>query len=190
MDINDYPSPNYSPRKAGTRVDTVLIHHTATVEDQRALRWLCYPGSGVSAHYVVGVRGAVYRLVDERHKAWHAGAGRLPWEAVAPYDFNHRSIGVEVVNPGDGVTPFTKEQYRALEWLVPDVARRLGGVASVVAGWAALGMHPAATGIEREGRAGVCWALGHRDVAPGRKTDPADNFDWSRIRQALERGVA
>ena len=34
------------------------------------------------------------------------------------------------------------------------------------------------------------FVLGHRDVAPGRKTDPADNFDWGRIRAALAGGVA
>jgi N-acetylmuramoyl-L-alanine amidase len=26
-------------------------------------------------------------------------------------------------------------------------------------------------------------------VAPGRKTDPADNFDWARIRRAVDAAV-
>ena len=58
--------------------------------------------------YLVMHGRSVWRLVPEHLKAWHAGKGRLPWETCEPYDFNHRSIGIEVVNPGDGVTPFTR----------------------------------------------------------------------------------
>ena len=29
----------------------------------------------------------------------------------------------------------------------------------------------------------VRWIAGHSDVAPGRKTDPGPNFDWSALRQ-------
>jgi N-acetylmuramoyl-L-alanine amidase len=177
--IIDRPSPNHSPRKPGVRVDTVLIHHTASDFDKPTIEWLCSPTSGVSAHYVVGTKGAVVRLVDEGRKAWHAGKGRLPWETCKEYDFNHRSIGIEVVNPGDGKTPFTEAQYAALCWLVPDIVRRLG--------WERARVHPGDDFILLGG--GVAWragyVLGHRDVAPGRKTDPADNFDWGRIRRAL-----
>lgn len=186
MTIIDFPSPNHSERKAGVRVDTVLIHHTATRGDgvgtTHALEWLTSPRSKVSAHYLIGHDGCVYQLVFENLKAWHAGKGRLPWETCEPYDFNHRSIGIEVVNPGDGVTPFTEAQYRALEWLVPDVVRRLGRDVffrlepCLVHGPQAKNEH--------------VYVLGHRDVAPGRKTDPADNFDWGRIRKALAGGVA
>jgi AmpD protein len=27
--------------------------------------------------------------------------------------------------------------------------------------------------------------VGHSDIAPGRKTDPGDSFDWQRIQKAL-----
>jgi N-acetylmuramoyl-L-alanine amidase len=192
MTIIDHPSPNHSPRKVGVRVDTVLIHHTGGGGDVAALRWLRNGGSGVSAHYVIGVKGDVWRLVPEHLKAWHAGKGRLPWETCPVYDFNHRSIGIEVVNPGDGVTPFTEAQYRALEWLVPDIVRRHRAVAVCAAGW----RHPEPLKVDTLGQRGwpgslgeMC-VLGHRDVAPGRKTDPADNFDWGRIRASLAGNVA
>ena len=199
MTIIDHPSPNHSERKTGVCVDTVLIHHTGTDGhgnwgDLSALWTLCSPKAGVSAHYLVKQSGDVLRLVPEHLKAWHAGKGCLPWETCEPYDVNHRSIGIEVVNPGDGQTPFTEAQYAALEWLVSDVVRRLG--------WDVV--HMRAEGREwmlRQGAAFLAsadpskeitygYVLGHRDVAPGRKTDPADNFDWGRIRKALAGGVA
>lgn len=180
MQIFDHPSPNHSVRKAGVRVDTVLIHHTATNGEYAARDWLCRQGSGVSAHYLISRGGVIWRLVPEDRKAWHAGNGRLPWETCPEYDFNHRSIGIEVVNPGDGVTPFTEAQYRALEWLVPDVIQRLEGPGVVRAG---------APHVPVRFHDPCVWVLGHRDVAPGRKTDPADNFDWGRIRQALQVAV-
>jgi N-acetylmuramoyl-L-alanine amidase len=185
MTIIEHPSPNHSARRPGVRVDTVLLHHTATATDEAALTWMCERKSKVSAHYVVGVSGRVYRLVPESRTAWHAGLGRLPWEEVRPYDFNHRSIGVELVNPGDGVTPFAEAQYRALSELLPDIVRRLGTHASI---WP-LGDVMTARRVRQPNpgeEQGTVYILGHRDVAPGRKTDPADNFDWSRVREALQ----
>jgi N-acetylmuramoyl-L-alanine amidase len=181
-EVIEHPSPNYSERKKGVRVDTVLLHHTASPSDalgtRNTLNWMCNRMARVSAHYLVGHAGDIYRLVPESKKAWHAGKGRLPWESCPEYDFNHRSIGIEIVNPGDGKTPFTEAQYRALAWLVPDVCKRLGSIATI-----------------RPQRAyrdptDMVYVLGHRDVAPGRKTDPADNFDWGRIREALAGGAA
>jgi N-acetylmuramoyl-L-alanine amidase len=186
VNIIDHPSPNHSPRKPGVRVDTIVIHHTATRENGPALKWLCNPTSGVSAHYVVGTPGNVWRLVPEHLKAWHAGKGRLPWETCPEYDFNYRSIGIEVVNPGDGKTPFTEAQYVALEGLVPDVVRRLEWSDVHVFGG---GREQWSTRIPSARRPVRGTVLGHRDVAPGRKTDPADNFDWGRIRQALAGGA-
>lgn len=187
MTIVDHPSPNHSPRKAGVRVDTVLLHHTASSNDFSTAGWLCNPDSGVSAHYLVCTDGRVLRLVYEHRKSWHAGKGRLPWETVPEYDFNHRSIGIEVVNPGDGKTPFTEAQYAALEWLVPDILSRIEPLTHVY-GWSdgkqvLLSRRPSVLRWVKS-----AYVLGHRDVAPGRKTDPADNFDWGRIRKALAGG--
>ena len=180
MVIIDHPSPNHSPRKRGVRVDTIVLHHTASNNNVAPVVWMLNPKSGVSAHYAILTDGDVLRLVPEHMKAWHAGLGRLPWETLKPYDFNHRSIGIELVNPGDGLTPFTEAQYAALGEILPDVVRRLGDV---------VGFSPRGDPLYRLNRPqgaprGDVWILGHRDVAqpPGRKTDPADNFDWARVR--------
>jgi N-acetylmuramoyl-L-alanine amidase len=169
-------------------VDTVLLHHTGTDSagrwsDRSALNTLTNPASGVSAHYTVTTDGKVYRHVPESLKAWHAGKGRLPWETCPEYDFNHRSIGIEIVNPGDGKTPFTEAQYRALGWLVPDIVSRMGHVVPCML--SSLGGKPWAEQVCRTGGARPpAYILGHRDITD-RKTDPADNFDWSMVREAL-----
>ena len=189
MTLIDHPSPNHSERKSGVRVDTVLLHHTASANSAPALKWMCEPSSGVSAHYVIGPQGLCWQLVDERSKAWHAGLGRLPWETCKPYDFNHRSIGVELVNPGDGKTPFTEAQYRALAELLPDIVRRH----RILTFPPMLPQNLDGAPCPQSGMVGI---LGHRDVAcfedgrPGRKTDPADNFDWGRVREMLAGRVA
>lgn len=91
--------------------------------DLATLRWV--RGSNrVSAHYLVGPEGTVHQLVPERLAAWHAGRSSLHGE-LAP-SANARSIGIEITHDGTGRTPFTEAQYRALEQLVPYLARRYG----------------------------------------------------------------
>lgn len=191
MRLVEHPSPNHKTRLPGVRVDTVLLHHTASGPKDNSVSWLCNPTSGVSAHYVVDRNGTVYFLVAEERAALHAGICRFPWEPEVGYDFNHRSVGIEVVNQGDGKEPFTEAQYRALGELVPDVVRRLGGEALV---------RPSRDVGDRRCLLDSVVVTGHRDVAwdnklhrYGRKNDPADNFDWARIRAALSqdtKGVA
>ena len=95
MKIIDRPSANFNDRREGAVPDMVVLHFTA-MEAEAALERLCDPGAEVSAHYVIGRGGEVWRLVDEEKRAWHAGAGA--WGAVV--DVNSRSIGIEMVNLG------------------------------------------------------------------------------------------
>ncbi|NJO39020.1 MAG: N-acetylmuramoyl-L-alanine amidase [Rhizobiales bacterium] len=118
-----------------------------------ALARLCDPEAKVSAHYVVDGEGRMVRLVDEKKRAWHAGASC--WQGRER--LNDCSIGIEIVNPGHewGYRPFTEAQYRALEWICPAIMKR----------WS---IPP--------GR-----VLAHSDVAPDRKEDPGELFDWRRL---------
>ncbi|HYO64572.1 MAG TPA: N-acetylmuramoyl-L-alanine amidase [Archangium sp.] len=156
------PSRNQESRR-GVPIDAIVLHHTSTNSarvDLATLRWV-RGTNRVSAHYLVGPDGTVYQLVPDNLTAWHAGRSSLHGQTEP--SVNARSIGIEITNDGSGQTPFTEEQYRALEQLVPYLARRYR--------------------VPREN------ILGHRDVAPGRKTDPADNFDWARIRRAIDAAV-
>lgn len=115
---------------------------------------LCDPQTEVSAHWLVGEDGTTEALVAEDRRAWHAGAGA--W--AGQDDVNSRSIGIELVNPGD--RPFTAAQMNALELL-------LGRIMSQ---WSIAPQD----------------VIGHSDMAPGRKVDPGPRFDWARLgRQGL-----
>lgn len=145
------PSPNSGPRRAA--IDMVVLHYTGMRTADEALDRLCDPASEVSAHYLVEEGGAVFGLVDEGRRAWHAG--RSSWQGTT--NINDRSIGIELVNPGHefGYRPFPEPQMAALEALLEGVVARHG-------------IPPARI-------------LGHSDVAPARKLDPGELFDWPRL---------
>lgn len=155
------PSPNQNSR-GGVDIDAVILHHTASNNTEGDLATLRSPAAQVSAHYLVGRNGRIYQLVKDGRRAWHAGVAAIRGDRTP--DVNSRSIGIEITNAGDG-TPFTQKQYRALEKLVP---------------W-----------LMKQHRVPMKNLLGHKDVAlpPGRKTDPASNFNWERIRKAARRAV-
>ena len=120
--IEDRPSPNSGPRKNGwSRPELIVLHYTAMDGGaEPAIKRLCMPETEVSAHYVIGPDGAVFRLVPEELRAWHAGAGR--WGDC--WDLNSKSIGIELAN--DGISPFAARQMDALEALMGAVMARHG----------------------------------------------------------------
>lgn len=156
MHVKDRPSPNHDARPAGGIVDMLILHYTGMTSGEAALARLTSPDAKVSAHYLIEEDGAIWRMVAEDRRAWHAGlsfwAGRR--------DINAHSIGIELVNPGHewGYRPFAEPQMAALEALARDIVAR----------------HP----IRPE------FVLGHSDVAPQRKEDPGELFDWKRLARA------
>ena len=147
------PSPNQDPRPAGTAIDMLVLHYTGMRSADEALERLCDDTCQVSAHYLIDLDGAVFSLVDEDNRAWHAGIAW--WRGRA--DVNARSIGIELVNPGHefGLAPFPEAQLISLIDLGCDIlARHSVPPVNVV---------------------------GHSDVAPRRKQDPGELFPWSRL---------
>ena len=151
--IEDHPSPNFGPRSGGAVPDLVVLHYTGMDTAEAAIARLADPASEVSAHYLVDLDGRVVRMVIEKMRAWHAGSAS--WGGVA--DVNSRSIGIEIVSPGRelGYPPFPEPQIAALEALLADIMAR----------------HAIAP--ER--------VVGHACIAPGRKADPGEKFDWRRL---------
>jgi N-acetylmuramoyl-L-alanine amidase len=149
-------SPNVDDRPPGCAVDTLILHYTGMPTAAAALERLCDPGAKVSAHYLVDEGGSVAQLVPEERRAWHAGVSK--WQGRVR--LNDCSIGIELVNPGHewGYRPFPEAQYDACIALCR----------AILARW------PIPPGR----------VLAHSDVAPARKQDPGELFDWPRLAAA------
>tara|TARA_B100000315_G_C14582863_1_gene591420 strand:- start:1647 stop:2318 length:672 start_codon:yes stop_codon:yes gene_type:complete len=147
------PSPNYNERPAGTEIDMLVLHYTGMPTADDALARLCDPAAEVSAHYVINEDGTLYQLVAEENRAWHAGVSS--WRSNT--DINDRSIGIELVNPGHefGYRSFSDAQMTTLTPLAEEVIGRYAIAAGNV--------------------------VGHSDVAPVRKQDPGELFDWAGL---------
>jgi len=79
---------------------------------------LCDPAHEVSAHWLIDPQGQCAALVDEKDRAWHAGAGA--WAGVD--DINSHSIGIELAHAGDH--PFAAPQMDGLETLLGAIMAR------------------------------------------------------------------
>jgi len=147
--IVERPSPNFGPRTAA--VNILLLHYTGMPTAEMALERLTDPASQVSCHWLIDEDGTIHRLVAEDMRAWHAGKSYWAGER----DINGRSIGIELVNPGHewGYRPFPPAQMAALAELAAGILARHAIPATRV--------------------------LAHSDVAPERKQDPGELFDWA-----------
>ena len=148
----DCPSPNQDDR-GGVAIDCVVLHYTGMQSADAALARLTDPEAKVSAHYMIAEDGTVLRLVPEERRAWHAGASF--WRGVA--GLNASSIGIEIVNPGHefGYRPFSEPQMSTLLPLLSEIVARWQVVPGMV--------------------------VGHSDIAPRRKQDPGELFDWALL---------
>ncbi len=148
-------SPNVGERKAGQNIDCLILHYTGMSDAVKACDWLCNTESEVSCHYLVDEQGGIVQMVDEHARAWHAGVSSWHGED----DMNSASIGIEIQNPGHfaGYPDFPQVQMLSVIALCKDIIARYGIAARRV--------------------------LAHSDVAPGRKIDPGEKFDWRLLHQ-------
>lgn len=149
-------SPNHGPRPEPARIDMLVLHYTGMTTAMAALERLCDPDARVSAHYVVEENGVIWRLVPENRRAFHAGVSCWAGES----DLNAVSLGIEIVNPGHewGYRRFPEAQMASVEALCAELISRHSIPAHRV--------------------------VGHSDIAPNRKADPGELFDWPRLARA------
>lgn len=163
LKIIPYPTCNFNDRPEGTIIDCVVIHYTDVATMKEALDILTDPKREVSSHYAIDEDGAIYQLVDDEKRAWHAG----PSSWMGQDNVNHFSIGIELQNGGyyagyalTGAWPsFSDVQIEALIQLLKVLMKKFP------------------ISLNR--------IIGHEDIAPGRKIDPGPAFPWEKVRKSL-----
>ncbi len=158
LQIREVSSPNFNDRKEGASPAYLVLHYTGTVTAQEAADHYMnarpeHEAGPVSPHYMVDLNGEATRFVPEDRRAWHCGAGK--WDGLD--DMNSWSIGVEIVNPGHelGYRTFPAQQMLAVATLCREIMERNKIPPGNV--------------------------LAHSDLAPLRKKDPGELFDWALL---------
>tara|TARA_B110000971_G_C19938562_1_gene467607 strand:- start:37 stop:807 length:771 start_codon:yes stop_codon:yes gene_type:complete len=149
-------SPNHDAR--AKKPSHIVLHYTNMQSAQAALERMCDPGAKVSAHYLIHRDGQIVQMVEESRRAWHAGVAY--WQGES--DMNSASIGIELDHKGHDeqghMTAFPEAQRQALYALLKDIIER----------------------NDLDPR----HVIGHSDIAPGRKIDPGEAFDWAELHEA------
>lgn len=155
MKIQERASPNFNERAPNIPLQFIILHYTGMESADEALSRMCDPKTEVSAHYMIDASGIIFRLVDEKFRAWHAG--KSFWQGIS--DINSASIGIELANPGHefGYCLFPDVQIMSLKKLMHDIMQRHDIPSYAV--------------------------LAHSDIAPTRKEDPGELFPWKNLAQ-------
>jgi N-acetyl-anhydromuramoyl-L-alanine amidase len=161
-------SPNCDERPAGLPIELIVIHSISLPPGE-------FGGSGIMELFLNRLDPAAhpsYQAIARLHVSAHflvrrdgrliqfVACGRRAWHA-GPSAWRGRSrcndfsIGIEL--EGTDLTAFEPAQYAALEGLTRALCRA----------------YP------------IAEAVGHSDIAPGRKTDPGPHFDWAGYRALL-----
>lgn len=161
-------SPNFGPRPPGAVVDLVVIHAISLPPGQyggdevqrlftNTLDWNAHP-------YFKSIEGSevsAHFYIRRNGELWQFVSGDdRAWHAgVSSYrgrsDCNDDSIGIELEGAEGG--PFEAAQYETLASLCAAIPQRYA----------------------------ISHVAGHEHIAPGRKKDPGDGFEWALLQQTL-----
>ena len=125
--------PQGGEERSARDIDLIVIHSIGgpqcrdgavyfTPANGTAVSWRDWflTQEGKSIHYVVGRDGDIAQQRPELRTAGH-----VSFHGVVA-GVNGRSIGIELVNRGDGTEPFPDAQIEALKALVADIGARYG----------------------------------------------------------------
>lgn len=169
-------SPHCDARPAGTVAELLVVHGISLPPGEFGGPWidrLFTGGLPADVHpyfkEIEGLRASAHALIRRDGQiVQYVPFGERAWHAgKSEYQgrsaCNDFSIGIELEG-ADG-TPYTEPQYGALVALI----------ATLLAAYPSLSSAAIA---------------GHSDIAPGRKTDPWQVFDWPRFRTLLQERLA
>jgi hypothetical protein len=105
---------------SGRKIDTIIIHssYDALGNDPYSVGGVIaeYKEYEVSPHYLIDRTGKVYRLVEDKNIAYHAGESKMPDGRTGVNNF---SIGIEMLTTKKD--KLTDAQYSALKLLIADL---------------------------------------------------------------------
>lgn len=154
MKIVSKQSPNFSAKTRNLKdIKFIILHYTGMQSTRESMKRLLNKRSKVSCHYLISRKGVIYKLVDAKKIAWHAGKSK--WKNFK--NLNNKSIGIELQNKGHNINyeRFTKIQLISLLKLLKKLIKKYK--------------------IKKN------YVLGHSDIAPLRKTDPGEKFPWELL---------
>jgi N-acetyl-anhydromuramyl-L-alanine amidase AmpD len=171
------PSPFFTSRK-NYPLDMIVIHHIGSKKNKLysvngTLTWFTNKEvhrnkqtgkieNKVSAHYVIPRQqhkgNDLYQLVADENIAYHAGRSQWSTNGKLRKYINRYSIGIELEGDGN-LVEYTDYQYKILTWLIKKAMDKYK--------------------IKEHN------IVGHEDIAPQRKVDPGQFFDWKRLRSEL-----
>jgi N-acetyl-anhydromuramoyl-L-alanine amidase len=171
LGVRQVLSPNFDARPANTPPDLLVVHGISLPPGEfggpwverlftRDLRADAHPSFPERASLRVSAHVLIRR---DGQLVQFVPFGERAWHAgVSQFQgrsgCNDFSVGVEL--EGTDEVPYTDVQYE-----------QLAGLAAAL-----LATYPLMSAAR---------IVGHSDVAPGRKTDPGDVFDWGRLRAGL-----
>lgn len=153
MLLKKYSSSNFDERPHGVAIDTIVVHSTH-LSFRDSLARLCDPIAKVSCHYLIDRNGKAYQLVEDKYRAWHAG--KSYWRGRD--GLNANSIGIELVDTNAQnirLKSFSAKQMQALIKLLGILRKKYK--------------------IHHRN------IVAHSDIAPDRKDDPGEYFNWKML---------
>jgi N-acetyl-anhydromuramoyl-L-alanine amidase len=165
-------SPNFDARPAGVVPELIIVHGISLPPGEYGGPWVDQLFTNQldwNAHpyfrQIEGMKVSSHLLIRrDGEVVQYVPFNERAWHAgVSSYGGRERcndfSIGIELEGTDD--SPYEGAQYRELARVI----------AALCAAYASLSLQR---------------IVGHSDVAPGRKTDPGESFDWPRLRALLQ----
>jgi N-acetylmuramoyl-L-alanine amidase len=152
------PFPNHNTIRA-TSDNIVVVHYDSGESVPGTLRYLKRKRNAY--HYVIGRDGTIFKLIDPKYEARHAGLSYFRGHLR----LNHYSIGICL--SGTGVMPFTEAEYASLSWLLRELKARYADIDTT----------------KIVGHSDIA-------IPRGRKRDPGPNFDWQKLFVMFEQEIS